>query len=189
LKEYGIVGALDEADLLLYQVDKWAEEMKRHVPANRSRRGKRAGNAVGHDGGEEHSVGGDIRGGAKGELGEGEGHHSNAFTSIADAVHKEHQAEKAKGLGGASAPGTADTSATSKREASHGRPKKIRGRGAVDMDGMKAGGNAMMSQGASPYYESDVAIERHKKLSKRLSYYWKKDLNRNRVSVTEERGL
>ena len=30
------------------------------------------------------------------------------------------------------------------------------------MSEIKTVGNAMMSAGASPYYESDVAIERHK---------------------------
>ena len=44
------------------------------------------------------------------------------------------------------------------------------------MSGVKTVGNAMMSAGASPYYESDVAIERHKKLSKRLSKHWKAGL-------------
>lgn len=174
LKEYGIVGALDEADLLIYQVDKWAEEMKKHIPATQSRRGKKRTSGANDDDDGEHSVGGDIRGGAKGELGEGEGHHSNAFTSIADAVQKEHQAEKAKG--GGAAPDTADTTTTNKRGASRGGAKKKKGEEGGEMDGVKTVGNAMMSSGASPYYESDVAIERHKKLSKRLSYYWKKGL-------------
>ena len=31
LKEYDIVGALDEADLLVYQVDKWSEIMKKQI--------------------------------------------------------------------------------------------------------------------------------------------------------------
>ena len=169
LKEYGITGALDEADLLLYQVDKWTDEMKRHIPANRSRREKRSAAKEGDDDG---SVGGDIRGGNKGELGEGEGHHSNAFLSIADAVHKENEAQKNKGSQGGM-PGTADTE-KSGRGRSRGGKKEAKKEN--EMDGVKTVGNAMMSAGASPYYEADVAIERHKKLSERLSKHWKAGL-------------
>ncbi len=38
LREYDIVGALDEADLLVYQVDKWSEVMKTQVGAVESKR-------------------------------------------------------------------------------------------------------------------------------------------------------
>lgn len=167
LKEYGITGALDEADLLLYQVDKWTEEMKKHVPANRSRRQKR--NAKCDD--DDDTEVGNFRGGSKGELGEGEGHHSNAFLSVADAVHKEHEAEKNKGL--SNVPDTADTEKTGRVRS---RGKKREKNVSSEMDGVKTIGNAMMSAGASPYYESDVAIERHKKLSERLSKHWKTSL-------------
>ena len=106
LKEYGIVGALDEADLLIYQVDKWAEEMKKHVPANQSRRGKKRTSGANDDDDDGHSVEA-IFEGAKGS-GRGEGHHSNAFTSIADAV----RAPSREGEVGGAAPGTADTTTT-----------------------------------------------------------------------------
>ena len=98
LKEYGITGALDEADLLLYQVDKWTQEMKKHIPANQSRRKREMQNlVVTMTMTMTMILKEEFRGGSKGELGEGEGHHSNAFLSVADAVHKERVAEKTRG--------------------------------------------------------------------------------------------
>jgi hypothetical protein len=173
LKEYGITGALDEADLLIYQVDKWAEEMKKHAPVAQSRRGAKAAAAAQAEE-EKRAIeeGGDVHGGSKGVLGEGEGHHSDAFLSIADAVHKEAVADKNR-LEGNTAPGTADTTkGRAGRKGGKGVDKKDKE--GSEMSGVKTVGNAMMTAGASPYYESDVAIERHKRLSKRLSIHWKK---------------
>ena len=157
LKEYKIVGALDEADLLVYQVEKWAAVMKtqKTVENKRSIPDPNAKPV------EDLTKG--IYGGSAGELGEGEGHHGNAFVSIIQGVVLENQKGKEEGDGSDIAEG--------------GRKRPTTGQSAKsDKDEKDPVGvaNSMMAAGASPYYEADIALERHQQLAKKLSKHWKK---------------
>jgi hypothetical protein len=187
LKEYKIVGALDEADLLVYQVEKWSEEMKNNKttrkqrPRANAKKGatEKPSSATTMPAAPDHeaqalvaeleanaATRNNVKKDWEEELGvdgERDGFdNTDVFAQIAQAVHMESNKEPSS-----SKPGTAASRANSRKG------KKGKNGDAKKDSSATAGGNVMMSAGASPYYESDIALERHAKFSQALSRHWK----------------
>lgn len=137
LKLYGLVGTIEETDMLFLQLNKWKETLQERLQATKAA-SKRPVKWRGH---------------------------AAAAAVAADANRLRESTSNDENI---SRVNTADTTTTDAEEQTEPMDDaKERQKGGLKPGAVKS--NALIAKGENPYYEADLYIEKHKRLSRRLA--------------------